>query len=219
MKSFLSSHIIISSQALILALFITCTGWYIHREQIKVHESIVKMIDNQVSRISELARITDSNGADEIISTIVTDCKSRNEFESYLVHLNTASRKELLEAQQLFNVCGGFYAERKALMVSKLDREYKILTDYVALLSKLGDLDQRIQANRKWEEVINLENTRSSLLNEQVDIQEKIISLLIKNEPNTKKDVTDLLHRADEINQSLMVTDKQVDEVRNALVH
>ena len=84
-------------------------------------------INNQLEIMESLAVETNRNGADEVVSKIITDCPKRAEFEGLLERLEALKHKDLITAQQLFDSCGGYYAERKAVMVSRLEREYEIL--------------------------------------------------------------------------------------------
>lgn len=218
MKSFLGTHLFIASLALAVAMLLVGTAWYTHHTQRAFELDIENKIDAQINTIQTLAELTDNNGADALTERIIVDCPKRQEFESFLVRLNALPQKDLLLAQQLFDSCGAFYAERKALMVSRLEREYEIFVSYTELLKTLRDLTTEERTLFGWSEVIELEKNRSSLLNDQVTLQSKVITLLLSRGAQMYKEVDVLLREADEVSQSLGVLDKQVEEKRDALI-
>ena len=164
-----------------------------------------------------MATITDRTGADAIIENIVNGCARRSEYEGLLESLETLSKKDLISAQNLFESCGTFYAERKALMVAKLERELEAYVDFVALLSQFQndvDINHQVLA---WKDLVSLESTRSSLLSDQAHLQSKIITLLISGSLVSSKEVINLVRDAGEISELLSVHDHRIDELRASL--
>jgi len=193
-------------------------AWYIHAAQSSFEKGVFSNIERQRTLVADLATITDSNGADEITAAVISDCPNRIEFENYLGRLNSLSKKDLLTTQQLFNSCGSFYAERKALMVSRLEREYAVLVDNITLLEALHDVDAATRKTLRFKELIDFEKNRSSSLTDQTRIQSEIISLLIAGSSGANARITVLLDQAQEIAQSLGVLNKQIDDLRGELV-
>lgn len=216
MKAYLSTHLAVALHALIIALVIATASWYVSYSRAHVEAQLTERIDNTVLRIITLAETTDRNGADALTERIITDCQRRPEFETLLNGLGTASRKDLLRAQQLFESCGSFYAERKSLMVAQLEREYALLDDDLALLTTVRDLTPKELALQRWEGLIALENDRSTYLNDQTALQSNIITLLIEGGQAAK--ITELAAQAQNVAQSLAITDAQIDTLRSNLV-
>jgi hypothetical protein len=216
MKNYLNTHLLVAGNALALALIVSGTAWYIHQSRMETLNILQSNIETQAALITELAVLTDRNGADEVTEMIISDCPRRTEFENQLMTLNTATKKELLSTQQLFESCGAFYAERKALMVSRLEREFQSLQSNLALLKTIRDLTPEEGSLANWRDLIKLEKTRSMLLSEQTAIQEEIISLLISG-TNTQSRITTLVQNGQNVNQSLSVTDSRIDALSTTL--
>jgi hypothetical protein len=216
MKSYLSTHLLIAINTLILALIMTGTAWYIHSTREHSLAVLTGYITANTATLKELAELTDRNGADELTARIINDCPRRDDFERQLNSLGSASKKELLSVQQLFESCGAFYAERKALMVSRLEQVYAVLSNDLDLLETMRDLSGGERLLYGWKNLIELEKTRSSLLTEQTSIQEEIITLLIQG-TDTRAHITELVGEAQSVNESLSITDVQIDELRLSL--
>ncbi len=214
MKTFLTTHLMLSLHLTIIALVVSCGAWVVHQDKSEAVQAVTRAIERQYSLMYSLAETTDGNGADTVTSSIISDCPRREEFELLLVRLGTLKNKDLLNVQQLFESCGNFYAERKSLMVSRLEREFQILKDDTELLTALRDSPEETTRLNRWEELISLEKTRSAYLNEQTDIQGKIIAALIAGQNPNSKSVVDFVARAQELSESLSVLDKQIDTIR-----
>ncbi len=215
MKSYLTTHLAVALHALIILIVIALSAWYIDASRSGVESKLSSRIEKTLVQIQSLAETTDRNGADALTERIISDCPRRTEFENLLNGLNTATRRDLISAQQLFESCGAFFAERKALMVSTLEREYRILDSDLVLLETLRDLTPEETAFRKWKDLVALEEERSALLNEQTTIQAEIIELLIEGGGNTR--IQELVRQAQDVGQSLTVVDSQIDTLRTNL--
>lgn len=217
MKRFLNLHFMIAFHLVVLAILITSAAWFAHTAKAEVRHKIEENIDRQLVRLTELADTTDRNGADETVSAIISDCQRRGEFEILLGKLGTLPQKELIEVQQLFESCGNFYAEQKALMVSKFGREYEVFKDNADLLMTLDrnvDMEEELS---QWNRVIALEQERSGLLAEQTVLQQDIITALLEGNKINSQVIGDLVLYAQKIGESLGVIDKQIDGIRTEL--
>jgi hypothetical protein len=215
MKSYLTTHLTVALHAFVITLLVAVSAWYIDNAQNEIEQKLTSRIDETLVHIVNLAETTDRNGADELTERIITDCPRRTEFETLLNGLNSATRRDLLSAQQLFESCGSYHAERKALMVAQLERESLMLSDDLALLAVIRDLTPREINLKTWNELIVLEKERSAFLTEQTDIQSEIISLLIEDSNTTR--IQELVRQAQNVNQSLSVIDTQIDALRSKL--
>lgn len=217
MRSYLTSHLVIALYAILIALLVAGSAWYVDRSQRAIEERLQAELQETRATLTDLAVVTDRNGADALTERIIVDCPRRAEFENLLNRLGTATQKELLSAQQLFESCGAFYAERKALMVAQLEREFAHYEETISLLREIDDVATLEADLVKWKALIEAENTRSSFLTEQTDIQSEIITLLIEGN-GTQTRINELVRRAQSISESLSVTDAQIDEMRVGLM-
>jgi hypothetical protein len=218
MKKFLNIHMMISVQFIIIALVIATAAWVTHTSKSAARTQIEKSIENQLVILHDLAEVTDRNGADAVVKEIITDCPNRGKFESLLERLGQLQYGDLMSAQQLFDSCGSFYAERKALMVSKLEREYQVLVADIELLKILSPNTNIEYSLDTWGFLVSLEIDRAHGLAEQVSIQEDIISALIRGDSMKSSTITELLSKAQSTSESLGVLDKQIDSVREELM-
>ncbi|MFZ2253483.1 MAG: hypothetical protein WAW13_04960 [Minisyncoccia bacterium] len=217
MKKFIENHLIVSLSLFLIAGALILGAWVADSNQSKVEGKILEQIVTERNLMLQLATLTDHNGADETISRIVSDCSRRTEYEDLLTSLESLSKKDLIAAQNLFESCGKYYTERKALMVAKLEREFEIYTTYVAILKEFHD-DKELDRNTDmWKDLISLENDRSSFLSDQNHIQAKIISLLISGSVVSSKELVELIRDAGEINELLGVSDHKIDALRASL--
>ncbi len=217
MKSFLNSHLLISIHLCIIAGAITAGAWVAHYQKEEVVQKIQENIDAQVELMVGLADTTDWNGADGVVGAIIQDCPRRNEFDLLLGRLESLTNKDLIIVQQLFESCGSFYAERKALMVSRLEREYASLEESIALLKVISPKTVSFNNLDTWGKIIDLEKDRSAYLTELTTIQGDIITALIKGEQTSSKNVQGLASTAQNISETLNVIDKQIDNLRAEL--
>ncbi len=215
MKAYLTTHLTVAFHALIVVSVILFSAWYVDNSREHIEREVMNRISTTENHIIELATITDRNGADALTERIITDCPRRAEFETLLNALNTANKRELLSAQQLFESCGSFFAERKAFMVAELSREYTLLVSDLELLRMLRDLTPQELALKDWNALIALETERSSFLTEQTTIQAEIIKLLIEGGNTTR--IQELVRQAQDVSQSLTITDTQIDLLRGKL--
>lgn len=216
MRSYITTHLTIALLAFVIAILIVGSAWYIDTALENVETRLESNISASHAKLSELAIMTDRNAADVLTEQIITDCARRSEFENLLNTLGSASQRELLSAQNLFESCGSFYAERKALMVAQLEREYQGLLSTMALVRELRDLTAEEDRLTQWGTLVELEQTRSNFLNEQTSIQSEIITLLIDDRAQSR--ITELVRQAQNINESLKVTDAQIDKIRLTLI-
>ncbi len=208
-------HIQIAIQLLIIACAIVAGVWVAQSNKNDLATQIEGRLTTQVALLKDLAVVTDRNGADPAIATIISDCPRREEYESLLIKLGMLTKKDLVTMQSLFESCGSFYAERKALMVAKIERE---LDEYLSLIEFLEILDGQIPDSReieRWKEIVTLEKNRSELLTDQNIIQAEIITLLISGSTVQSKEVSTLVLEAQEIGELLSVSDQKIDVLRN----
>jgi len=216
-KNFIENHLTMTLNLLVVGGSIMIGAWVADSNQKAIENKIRERITHEEEVILTLAKITDNNGADAVIESISSDCSRRTEYEALLMSLGTLSKKDLLLAQNLSESCGNFYVERKALMLSKLERELASYMEYVGLLEDLTHDSEQAEKTKNLTELISLEKTRSSLIGDQNVIQSKIISLLISGATVSSKDVVNLVVEARDISDLLEVGDLKIDEMRAKL--
>ncbi len=219
MKETLARHLQISLALLAIACAIVGSVWLTHYNQKTLEQQILEQRAGLDFELTTLAEITDRNGADASIENIVTDCPRRDEYETLLIKLSSLTKKDLIIVQNLYESCGNFYAERKALMVGRLERELKSYEDMTDLLRTLDVKEVNDSRLATWKSIVSLEKTRSSLLTEQSAIQSKIISYLVTGYTEYSKEVSELTRNAQEIGELLTVHDHRIDELRASLMN
>lgn len=180
------------------------------------------LISDQETLIATIAETTARNGGDEVTERIIRDCalSERVRFDELLGNLNrNLSMSELVELERLFGRCGNFFAERKSVMVARLDREVQI---YAAFVSQLSNLTDKETASKyrvaDWQQLAELEKKQSELFTELVGVQDDIISALLDGNAADSEEVTAIVQRANEIQETLIVTNTQASQVRSSLV-
>lgn len=217
MKQYIQNHLAVTLNLGLLAAAIVIGAWVADHNQQSYESSLRTELDSKRAHMVELALITDRNGADDTTAAIITDCSRRNDYESLLIRLGELSKQDLITVQNMFESCGHFYEERKALMVSALEREIAHYRSLLTLLGILSPHDTYAFEEEKWNELLSLEKTRSMLLSDQSDIQAKIISELITGSPVHSERVIALVREAEGINELLTAHDHQIDSLRETL--
>lgn len=157
------------------------TSWYIHAMHSDIQTLTKLKLNEQEMRLKKLADVTSKDGADVVVEKIVVDCSSenRNRFDTQLSKLSQLRGAELFEMEQLFNTCGNFFAERKAVMVARLQREYEVYVDLISMLSLIDPRSASLSYHAEsWKELVSLEAKRSELSTKLVQIQGAIIHSL-----------------------------------------
>lgn len=191
---------------------------YVEESQQETVLQLQLAIEDQERILQTLATLNGENRADETTEAIIRDCsvENRAQFERMLNQLESLPRTELAQMQQLFDACAGFFAERNALMVARMQREYEVLEQYLTLYERLEPNATSVTDAQQWRELLILETDRSGLLREQVDIQGDIIEAL-QDEVRDQEAITKLLVRSQQINQQVRDLNRAIDQVRTKL--
>lgn len=180
------------------------------------------LIAEQKTTLVAIAEATARNGADAVTERIIRDCTvtERTTFDDLLSRLNRGlQRSELVELERLFGRCGSFYAERKAVMVARLQREFEIYTTFVSQLSNLSGSDMSTRYNvSDWQLLAEYEQKQSDLFNELVVGQDDIISTLLSGKQTSSPEIVSILETVQGTQQTLMVTNAQINELRAKLI-
>ena len=154
---------------------------------------------------------------DAEVEKIITDCSSenRNRFDTQLSNLPKLRGQELVEMETLFNTCGNFFAERKAVMVLRLQSEYEVYNTLVSILATI-DVRKATLTNdvAVWKELIALEMKRSELTTSLVKIQGTIIHSLKEKTPLSSDAMQATLVEGQKTKDALIALSAQIDTVR-----
>lgn len=218
MKQYMQTHIYITLTLLVLACSVALGAFVSNYNQRKIESILRTELHEQGKRLMTIAEITDRNGADEAIAEIITDCERRDEYESLLVKLGSLTKKDLILLQGLFEKCGNFDAEKKALMVAKFEREFEGYNNLLILLRTLTEKDITSYQEDVWKDIVSHEKLRGDLLRDLTTIQKEIISELISGSVVHSARVTALVEEAQNIGQLLIVYDRRIDEGRESII-
>lgn len=189
-----------------------------HEEDI-VNRLTLEIVEQEKTLLS-IASITSRDGMDVVGESIIVDCKGtdRSRFDGLLSRLGELTFAELTETENLFDKCASFYAQRKAMMVARLVREYEAYSNLIGLLEIVDDEITVASYNlQEWEHLLSLEKVREELYYEQVSIQENIIVSLKEGKTLYDEEITSLVQSAKNVADELIVNDKQAREVRSKL--
>lgn len=210
----MQTHLKIAFALLTLALGAVLGAVVAHERQSDVETAIRAQLVRQEVLMSSLAELTDRNGADTEIAAVITACQRRAEYESLLTNLGSLSKKDLVVLQNLYEECGYIEPTTKALMVGKLEREFRAFEELQGLLALLTTEDIIEYRRDVWEGIVSGEKMRSALLTDLGNIQEEIISALISGATVSSGNVQTLVNNAQDIGQRLIVYDRDIDKAR-----
>jgi len=192
---------------------------YVQQAQRELSLSLQIRIAEQAQILTTIANLTYLNQTDAVAEDIITDCSpdSRIQYETRINQLGSLSNTALIEFEPLFEACAGFFAEKKALMVSRLRREFDVYAAYIQLLSTIKAaeplVDQQIE---QWAELVLLEEERSQLMSEKVFVQASIITAL-KTESSQSDTVQSQLVRSQQITQRVAAVNGEIEAIRQEL--
>lgn len=180
------------------------------------------LISEQEVLLAAIAQTVSRNGADEITEKIISDCNlaERIRFDELLSSLDRGlNQTQLTELERLFGRCGNFFAERKSIMAARLEREIEVYEMFVRQLDNITQ-DDSLDTYQidVWNNLAELETKQSQLFFELVAVQDRIITLLLDGNSPNSEEVQLTLQEANELQQTLIVTNAQASNVRSTLV-
>ena len=202
--------LLLATSALVLG-----ASWYIAESREEAVAAVAAAAREQQETLVTLATLVKQNRTDALTDQIVRDCvpADRRAFEQQLNRLQQLNATELDELQTLFDACAYYVAERKTLMVLRLEHAYEQFQTLVTVLTTL-DADSAALSDSLalWQEVVAIEAERSQLLTELVDIQGSIISEFRLAEPNQEQ-IQLWVERSDEITNRNIVLNQRIAEI------
>lgn len=179
-------------------------------------------IAEQKLQLVQIADLTRQNGADAITERIIVDCSApdRQRFDVLLDALaGTITPPELSELEDLFYKCGRFFADRRAVMASRLVREVSIYHAYASLRETLLKRDDDLIAQLEtWKQLADAELETAEYFNELVTLQGKIIAELRSGKSRNSVELTDTLAEVQNIRVKMSILGKQIENYRTAVV-
>ncbi len=197
------------------------TAWYIQEMKSDIQSIATLKIAEQEKVLTTLAEVTDRDGADSVVEKIIQDCSSENRarFDTQLSRLPELRGAELVEMEQLFNACGNFFAERKAVMVARLKREYEVYLDLISILALVDSKEATLRYDTKtWGNLVLLEDERSVLSTKLVTIQGDIIRQLKLGTPLSSDTMQSTLVDGQKTKDTLIQLSERIDVVRQSLL-
>jgi hypothetical protein len=207
--------------AAILLLFAYVGGILIARERLsELRNELMLQVSEQQTLLGAIAETTARNGADEVTEQIVKDCSvdERAEFDALLGRLDAGLiRAELTALERLFGRCGSFYAERKSVMVARLEREVEVYDRYVRQLQQIGGADIEVYQVTLWKQLVEDEKAQSKEFSLLVANQDKIISALLEGKTASSPELKVILEETKKIQQALGDANTRAAEKRREL--
>lgn len=188
----------------------------------ELEQSTRLLIADQESLLVAIAETTARNGADAVTESIIKDCSvtERNEFDDLLGKLDSGlNYTQLSTLERLFGRCGPFYSERKSIMVARLSREIEVYKSYVDLLN--AELNEDLTDAFKvpqWQALAAEEQKQSEMFTDLVSVQDEIISTLLAGKSPASPEMAEILRKAQETQETLIVANKQASKLRSELV-
>ena len=215
----MSKRKIVAAVAGLVGCVLLGASVYVQQAQRELSLTLQIRIAEQAQTLGTISELTHQNKADALAASILRDCSSdsRVRYETLLNQLATLPSDDLQELEQLFEACGGFFAEQKAVMVARLSREFEVYADYVQLLETLDSTTPLIDSRlAEWKALVALESERSELMSEQVEVQRIIIDVLQATDI-TDDEVESQLVRAQQITQRVTTINTEIESLRATL--
>lgn len=208
--------------AFVLLAFAYVGGILIAKERVSSLRTVLMVqAADQRALLNTIAETTARNGADVVTEAIVKDCSvsERTAFDALLSRLDSGlGQSELVTLERLFGRCGSFYAERKSVMVARLDREVEIYKNYVQQLETIGGADIDSYNVPLWEELAKDEKRQSEVFSSLVSQQDQIISTLMSGRLATSEEVLKILAQVKTSQQELADSNASAAQKRAQLI-
>ena len=222
-------HFLPQSKKKIILLFsvgmficLLCASLYIKQKQSQIVALTELKIAEQETTLSSIALLTSKDGADSVVENIIKDCSPENRarFDEQLSQLQLLRGQQLVEMDQLFGACGNFFAERKAVMVARLEREFEVYKNLIEILT-VADIrkDQTQYDQDSWEKLVMMEKNRSELSLKLVEIQGDIITALRTNISLSSDSMQNLLVDGQKTKESLVSLSLEIDTLTQEILN
>lgn len=197
------------------------TSWYVQQQQFQYVSALELLAAKQEKNLVSLAQLIDRDGADAVVYKLIPDCQVENRarFDELLSRLESLPPAEIQEVDSLFDACGDYYAQRRAVMVARLTREYEVYRDYVSLLMITDKRTETLTYPvEKWTQLVEFEQQRSDLSEQTVRIQDEIISKLLEGVRPSAPEIQASVLKASELRDTLSYVSIQIDLIREDIL-
>jgi len=212
--------LIICASSLLLALGIFCIWFYIHTVQLQYVQHTKDALAVEEQKLISIANLTSNDRIDATVESIIIDCtiENRARFDQQLSILPQLKGLQLTEIEQLFYMCGDFYAQKKAVMVSRLQSQFEFFSTLVLLTSHI---DTRVTPltykMSQWTEFVELQKKQSDLSLKLVDIQGAIILQLKKNTSINSNELQALVVDGQKTRDAVSAVSVEIETVQKQL--
>ena len=188
----------------------------------KAEIEIQGLVSKQEETLNALTKAMEQNKFDSVTGTVIKDCAltKRGRFEELLGRLSDGlSDNELDELDRLFGRCGYFFADSKAMMSTRLEREVEVYQSYVTVLAAVTNQPDLLNefSLKQWIDLADKESKQSRLYSDLVNQQEQIITALRAGKKPDSPEIRDILLQVKEIKENLILLNKQIKDLRKTL--
>ena len=185
--------------------------------------NIDSRITQQEMLLTATADATRQNNADETLAKILADCTpaERQQFDTLLNKLSASiSTPELNSLNNLFNKCGSFFADRRAVMASRLEREVGVYGDYVALRNSLLSEEDEVSNKRVtlWLQLADTEIKVAENISTLVKLQGDIINFLLQGKSKDSEEIATTLQAVESTRNNITVQNRQIENFRQEII-
>ena len=222
LKTFAVRHKFFLLAVVIVLMSYGIAQFIIHEKFAALRADMQLHISEQETLLTTIAETTARNGVDAVTESVVKDCdiNERTEFDTLLGRLDAGLQMtELTTLERLFGRCGGFFAQQKALMTARLQRETEIYEDVVGRFEIIagGKASDGYHLDL-WLQLGEAEKKQSELFTELVHLQDEIITALLAGKRTDSEELKTLMQQAQDTQQSLIVASKQAADIRAQLL-
>ncbi len=210
----------ILGMVVIAGVICLAVSWYVADRESDMQAALQVVIAEQETTLAALAELIDRDGADAVVTEIIKDCTpvERDRFDVLLGSLSTNTPTELQELDSLFSACGNYFAQRKAVMVARFEREVEVYGTYVSMYALLDSrADTAMYPVADWKRLVTLELERRVLVQRLVEIQRLIIDELLKGTQPKSEPIQLLLGDANEMREQVGFVGMQIDSLRESI--
>jgi hypothetical protein len=170
-------------------------------------------------RLRGYATLLRQQATPSAVEAISRDCSTEEqaELDVLLIRIEQLTRTELLTLDALFDRCAYITPQEQAFVVLLLRESYEQYRQ-VAEMKDASRVEFGAPATLlAWQNLVETEETRSALMTELFNVQDRIIALLLTQSPVVGDEVDGLRNQAIELTQQIVTARSELDELRNQL--
>jgi len=221
MKEILAHKRILIGMLLFAFLVFFSSSLYLKVKREEYSLTLHLKVAEQKTILATIAELTHREDVDSVVEKLIQDCslQNRERFDSLLSNLSQLRGNDLQEVEKLFDACGNFFSQRKAVMVARLEREYEVYKDLIELLSVVDKKAEGITYDiGRWSRLVALEQERSELSSKLVAVQGSIIDSLIAGESVASETMQLKLVDGQHTREKLLGVSSEITALRGSLL-